>query len=49
MVGDPNFKLIDHNVLCNISATNILILDFDSAFEPPDPQLSFPGSEIRIE
>ena len=35
--GDPTFQSIEQNVFCNISATTIPNLDFNGAFEPPDP------------
>ena len=35
--GDPTFQSIEQNVFCNISATTIPNLDFNSAFERPDP------------
>ena len=39
--NDPNFQSIHLNVSCNIFATTIPILDFNGAFEPPDPYLAF--------
>ena len=47
--SDPTFQSIEENVFCKISATTMPNLDFNGAFEPRDPWLSFPGSERRIE
>ena len=35
--SDPTFQSIEENVFCKISATTIPNLDFNGAFEPPDP------------
>ena len=35
--GDPTFRRIEQNVFCNISSITIQNLDFNGAFEPPDP------------
>ena len=35
--SDPTFRSIEENVFCKISATIIPNLDFNGAFEPPDP------------